>query len=85
MLFAGSMAVVLVGYPQVLLSILAEELLPCTKQFVGCALVFILIATLGPCSGVLQMTGNERKITCIAKLHWGLCWCCCLLCGAAGW
>ena len=22
---------------------------------------------------------------CIAKLHWGLCWCCCLLCGAAGW
>ena len=41
MLFAGSMAVVLVGYPQVLLSILAEELLPYTKQFVGCALVFI--------------------------------------------
>ena len=40
MLFAGSMAVVLVGYPQVLLSILAEELLPYTKQFVGCALVF---------------------------------------------
>lgn len=34
MLFAGSMAVVL---------------------------VFILIATLGPCSGVLQMTGNEKK------------------------
>ena len=61
MLFAGSMAVVLVGYPQVLLSILAEELLPYTKQFVGCALVFILIATLGPCSGVLQMTGNEKK------------------------
>lgn len=37
------------------------ELLPYTKQFVGCALVFILIATLGPCSGVLQMTGNEKK------------------------
>ncbi len=55
------MAVVLVGYPQVLLSILAEELLPYTKQFVGCALVFILIATLGPCSGVLQMTGNEKE------------------------
>ena len=51
MLFAGSMAVVLVGYPQVLLSILAEELLPYTKQFVGCALVFILIATLGPAAG----------------------------------
>ena len=30
-------------------------------RFVGCALVFILIATLGPCSGVLQMTGNEKK------------------------
>lgn len=85
MLFAGSMAVVLVGYPQVLLSILAEELLPYTKQFVGCALVFILIATLGPCSGVLQMTGNEKKDNLYREAALGLCWCCCLLCGAVGW
>ena len=61
MLFAGSMAVALIGFPRAVLGILAVELLPYIKQFVGCALVFILIATLGPCSGVLQMTGNEKK------------------------
>lgn len=60
MLFAGPLAVVLAGYPEVVLRILAEELLPYAGLFTGCSLIFILAATLGPCGGLMQMTGNER-------------------------
>ena len=84
MLFAGSMAVVLVGYPQVLLSILAEELLPYTKQFVGCALVFILIATLG-LQRVLQMTGNEKKDNLYREAALGVMLVLLFVMRAAGW
>lgn len=61
MLFAGPLAVVLLGYPHVILRILAEELVPYTSLFVMCSMVFLIVATFGPCSGVLQMTGNEKK------------------------
>lgn len=60
MLFAGPLAVVLIGYPEVVLRILAEELIPYTGMFMGCSLIFIIAATLGPCGGLMQMTGNER-------------------------
>ncbi|MBM6853381.1 hypothetical protein H6B11_04265 [Mediterraneibacter glycyrrhizinilyticus] len=60
MLFAGPLAVVLAGYPEVVLRILAEELIPYTGLFMGCSLIFIIAATLGPCGGLMQMTGNER-------------------------
>ncbi len=60
MLFAGPLAVVLLGYPHVLLRILAKDLLAYTNLFMLCSVVFLITATLGPCSGVLQMTGNER-------------------------
>lgn len=61
MLFVGPLSVVLVGYPHVILRVMAEELLPYTFLFVCCSMVFVFTATLGPCSGVLQMTGNEKK------------------------
>ena len=61
MLFAGPLSVVLLGYPHVILRILAEELVPYTSLFVMCSMVFLIVATFGPCSGVLQMTGNEKK------------------------
>lgn len=61
MLFAGPLSVVLIGYPHVVLRILADDLLAYTSLFVLCSVVFIVTATLGPCSGVLQMTGNENK------------------------
>lgn len=60
MLFVGPLAVVLLGYPAVILKVLAEELLPQTSLFAGCSAVFLLAATLGPCGGLMQMTGNER-------------------------
>lgn len=60
MMFAGPLAVVLTGYPEVVLRILAEELIPYTGMFMGCSLIFIIAATLGPCGGLMQMTGNER-------------------------
>ena len=61
MLFVGPLSVVLIGYPHVILRVMAEELISYTFLFVCCSMVFVFTATLGPCSGVLQMTGNEKK------------------------
>lgn len=59
MLFLGPLAVVLVGYPSVLLNVMANELTQYTILFVICSVIFILVASIGPCSGLLQMTGCE--------------------------
>lgn len=61
MLVVGPLAVVLLGYPRVVLKILASELIQYTTLFMMCATIFLLVATLGPCGGILQMTGNEKK------------------------
>ena len=60
MLVVGPLAVVLLGFPRVILGILAEELIHYDGLFMGCAVIFLLVATLGPCGGILQMTGNEK-------------------------
>ncbi len=60
MLFVGPLAVVLLAFPQVILKILAEELMNYADLFRLCSLVFLLTATLGPCGGILQMTGHEK-------------------------
>lgn len=60
MLVVGPLAVVLLGFPRVILGILAEELVSYDWLFMGCAVIFLLVATLGPCGGILQMTGNEK-------------------------
>lgn len=60
MLFVGPLSVVLLAFPNVILRIMAEELTGYTKWFMLCSSVFLLTATLGPCGGVLQMTGNEK-------------------------
>lgn len=60
MLFIGPMAVVLLAFPAVILQILAEELLEYTGLFMLCSVIFLLTAMLGPCGGILQMTGNEK-------------------------
>lgn len=60
MLVVGPLAVVLLGFPRVILGILAKELVSYDWLFMGCAVIFLLVATLGPCGGILQMTGNER-------------------------
>lgn len=60
MLFVGPMSVVLLGYPKVILGILATELIEYAWLFMICSIIFLLAATLGPCGGILQMTGNEK-------------------------
>lgn len=60
MLIVGPMAVVLLGYPRVVLGILAGELVDYAWLFMLCAVVFLLSSSLGPCGGILQMTGNEK-------------------------
>lgn len=61
MMVVGPMAVVLLGFPRVVLGILAEELIQYEWLFMGCSVIFLLVATLGPCGGILQMTGNEKQ------------------------
>ena len=60
MLIVGPLAVVLLGYPRVILRILARELEDYALLFVVCSVVFLLVSSLGPCGGILQMTGNEK-------------------------
>lgn len=60
MLAVGPLAIVLLGYPKVVLGILAEELVGQAILFMVCSVIFLLTATLGPCGGILQMTGNEK-------------------------
>ncbi len=60
MLVVGPLAVVLLGFPRVILGILAQELVAYDRLFMGCSVIFLLVATLGPCGGILQMTGNEK-------------------------
>lgn len=61
MLVVGPLAVVLLGFPRVILRILAEDLVAYAWLFMGCSVIFLLVATLGPCGGILQMTGNEKN------------------------
>lgn len=61
MIVVGPLAVVLLGYPGVVLNILADELVEYRGLFMTCSVIFLLTASLGPCGGILQMTGNERR------------------------
>lgn len=60
MLFVGPLTVVLLGFPRVILKILGPELMGYVGLFMICSVIFLLAATLGPCSAILQMTGNEK-------------------------
>lgn len=71
MLFVGPIAVALIGFPQVILGILAEELIAYSNLFVLCACIFLVAASLGPCGGMMQMTGNERKDNFIREMALG--------------
>ena len=60
MLIIGPIAVVLLGFPRVILGILAQELVVYERLFMLCSAIFLVATSLGPCGGVLQMTGRER-------------------------
>ena len=72
MLAVGPMAVVLLGFPRVVLRILAEELVSYDWLFMRCSVIFLVMATLGPCSGIMLMTGNEKKHNLIRGCALGL-------------
>ena len=61
MLFVGPLSVVLIGFPHVVLRILAHELVPYSGLFVMCATCFLLAAALGPSAGLMQMTNHEKQ------------------------
>lgn len=60
MMIVGPLAVVLIGYPKVVLGILGEELVAYSSVFAICSVVFLVATSLGPCGGLLQMTGAEK-------------------------
>lgn len=72
MLVVGPLAVVLLGFPRVILGILAAELVHYDRLFMVCSVIFLLVATLGPCGGILQMTGNEKTDNRIRLMALGL-------------
>ena len=53
MLVVGPLAVVLLAFPRVILGFLAKDLVPFAGLFMACSVVFLLVATLGPCGGIL--------------------------------
>lgn len=61
MLFLIPVSVALVGFPDVILGIFSNELLEYSAVFAGISLCFVIALSFGPCSGLLQMTGNEHK------------------------
>ena len=61
MLFVGPMAVILLGFPKVILGVFEAKLADHSALFAACACVFLVAASLGPCGGVMQMSGSEKQ------------------------
>ena len=61
MLVVSPLTVVLLGFPGVIIKILAPELSGYTGIFQLCSVIFLAAAALGPCGGVLQMTEHEKQ------------------------
>ncbi len=60
MVFTGTAGALLIGFPKLILSKFSPELLPYSDVFSGVAICLLVIASLGPVAGLLQMTGSER-------------------------
>lgn len=63
MVFIATIATILVVFPDIILNLFSKELLPYANLFTFVALSLLIIAGMGPVTGLLQMTGNERKCT----------------------
>lgn len=61
MMFINILGVVLIGNTRWILSIFSPELLQYCTLFRIISVVFLFAATLGPSTGLMQMTGNESK------------------------
>lgn len=61
MMFINILGVVLIGNTRWILSIFSPELLQYCTLFRIISVIFLFAATLGPSTGLMQMTGNESK------------------------
>lgn len=60
MIFIGTIGCVLIGFPQLILKMFSPDLIQYTSVFTGAACSLLLVAGIGPVTGMLQMTGSER-------------------------
>jgi len=60
MVFIGTIGALLIGFPGLILKMFSPELLQYANVFTGTAISLLLIAGVGPVTGMLQMTGNEK-------------------------
>ena len=60
MVFIGTIGAVLIGFPHLILHMFSPELEQYSSIFTGTAISLLIIAGIGPVTGMLQMTGNER-------------------------
>ena len=59
MTFIGTIGVVLIGFPNLILHLFNSELEQFSNYFTMTATCLLLISGIGPVTGMLQMTGNE--------------------------
>ena len=60
MVFIGTIGAVLIGFPNLILHMFSPELEQYSNIFTGTAISLLIIAGIGPVTGMLQMTGNEK-------------------------
>lgn len=65
MFFVSMIGLLLVGFPDLVLRIFSPGLTKYTEIFRWSSVAFLLVSGLGPGSGLMQMTGQERK-----ENHW---------------
>lgn len=60
MIFIGTIGCVLIGFPHLILKMFSPDLIQYSSVFTGAACSLLLVAGIGPVTGMLQMTGSER-------------------------
>lgn len=60
MVFIGTVGAVIIGFPQLFLKLFSPELLQYINVFTLTAVCLMLVAGIGPVTGLLQMSGNEH-------------------------
>lgn len=68
MIFLTAVGVVLLGFSELVLQIFSEELIDYATVFAGVSACFLVALSFGPCSSLMQMTGNEKKDITIRSL-----------------
>lgn len=60
MIFIGTIGAMIIGFPNLILKLFSPDLLKYSNIFTLTAICLMLIAGIGPVTGLLQMTGNEH-------------------------